>query len=136
MKYISHLKARIQNPLGTEIFDENSEMRGLKNVENNSIKKAIHNTLSSLEMDLSIIRPIPNLITPQWNTKIPFVDISMIKYSKRWCLDIQNAYLQLLEKYTGFNVIYTDASKLESSVGCAVYVKENQLQLRNCNNNS
>lgn len=45
-------------------------------------------------------------------------------------LQIQNSFLQLIERYKGFDTTYSDASKIENAavqIEFAVFIKENQL---------
>lgn len=81
--------------------------------------------------DLKFIQPSAEIPKTLWHHDEIIIDVSLSKQIKNLCsTEIQKLYLQLLEKFQEYNIVYTDASKYRGSVGCAVVTDKEEFHFK------
>ena len=72
--------------------------------------------------------PLPAV--PPWSVFVPNIDLSMGSLSKQTPSPIiLSAFQELLHKYSGFSIIFTDGSKSPDLAGCAIVYNDDIIRI-------
>lgn len=78
--------------------------------------------IGSPGLELDNLIDLPEIIPPRWIHAIPPVDTSMATRKKESLIpiEVQKLFLETLERYQDFSILYTDASKVGNEMGCSI----------------